>query len=62
MIDYRKGTISHAKASEGGTRARVAEVQQTYKVKDDPCVLAINLMEKICARANLNQAYKRVKS
>lgn len=62
MIVVRTGTIAHAKASEGGTGARLVEVQQTYKVKDEPCVLAINLMEKICLTANLNQAYKRVKA
>lgn len=62
MIEYLKGTIDHVKPSEGGTGARLIEGQQTYKVKDVPCVLAINLMEKICNRANLNQAYKRVKA
>ncbi len=62
MIEHRKGAINHAKTGEGGTGAGLVEVQQTKKVKDKPCVLAVNLMEKICLRANLNQAYKRVKA
>jgi RNA-directed DNA polymerase len=62
MIDYRRGAISHVKSGEGGTGARLIEEQQSYRAKDEPCVLAINLMEKVCLRANLNQAYKRVKA
>ncbi len=62
MIDYRKGAIDHTKTSEGGTGASLVEGQQACKAKDEPCVLAINLMEKICSRANLNRAYKRVKT
>lgn len=62
MIDYRKGAIDHAKTSEGGTGAGSDEGQQTYMAKDEPCVLAISLMKKICDKVNLNQAYKRVKS
>lgn len=62
MIGYRNGTINRAKLGESGTVAGLVEVQQSYKVKDSPCILAINLMEKICAKSNLNQAYKRVKS
>lgn len=30
--------------------------------KDETCVLAMNLMNKICNKANLNRAYKRVKA
>ena len=62
MVDYLKEAASHVKLREGGTGSNLIEVQQTYKANDEPCVLAINLMEKICSRANLNQAYKRVKS
>jgi RNA-directed DNA polymerase len=38
------------------------EEQQTSVVTRETCALAHNLMEEICERANLNQAYKRVKS
>lgn len=62
VIDYPKGAISHGESGEGGTGASSLLVQQTHKVKDEPCVLAINLMEQVCCKANLNRAYKRVKA
>lgn len=62
MIGYPKGAIHHGDSSEGGTGACSLVAQQTHKAKDAPCILAINLMEKICCKANLNQAYKRVKA
>ena len=62
MIETHKSTICLGNISESGNRANVQEEQQTSKVKNEPCTLAVNLMEKICDRANLNQAYKRVKA
>lgn len=62
MIETRKGTICLGKVSEGGNGANLQEEQQTSKVRKEPCTLAINLMEKICDRTNLNHAYKRVKA
>jgi RNA-directed DNA polymerase len=53
---------SHGEAGRGGTRAFSPVVQQIPKVSARPEDLAANLMEKICSKANLNQAYKRVKS
>lgn len=38
------------------------EEQQITMANNETCILAQNLMEKICERTNLNQAYKRVKS
>ena len=62
MIDYRTGAICPDKTSKGGTGARAIEEQQTETVKHKTCALAMNLMEKVCLRANLNQAFKRVKA
>jgi RNA-directed DNA polymerase len=62
MISYRKGAISHGATGEGGTGASALVVQQSHQAKDEPDVLAINLMEKVCTKANLNRAYKRVKA
>lgn len=62
MIEDRRGAISRDKAGESGTVACLLEEQQTKVVKSEERALATNLMEKICDRANLNQAYKQVKS
>lgn len=62
MLEYREGANSHGKSSEGGTGAIMQVVQQSHKVKDEEYVLATNLMEQICVKANLNLAYKRVKA
>lgn len=57
-----KDTISHGKTSKSRTGAGLCETQQTKAAKTEPYALAMNLMEKICEPANLNQAYKHVKS
>lgn len=62
MVEYREGTANHDMLGESGTGARIYEGQQTYKAKDNKCLLTTNLMEKICGKTNLNQAYKRVKA
>lgn len=62
VIETHKSTICLGNISESGNRTDMHEEQQTSKVEKEPCTLAINLMERICDRANLNQAYKRVKA
>lgn len=62
MIETRKGPICPGKISEDGNGTDRHEEQQISKAKNEPCTLAINLMEKICDRTNLNQAYKRVRA
>ena len=62
MIETQTGTICPAEISEGGTGAETSGEQQIFVAKKEPYVLAVNLMERICDSANLNQAYKRVKA
>lgn len=62
MIDYRRGAICPDASGKGGTGAEAIEEQQTEMVKHKTCALAMNLMEKVCLRANLNRAFKRVKA
>jgi group II intron reverse transcriptase/maturase len=47
---------------ESGAVSGIQVVQQTDMVLNNTEDLTINLMEQICSRANLNQAYKRVKA
>lgn len=48
--------------SDGGTEARDLEVDQASPAQTETRILTSHLMEEICEAANLNQAYKRVKS
>ena len=52
----------HDTSGEGVTVTAVNEEQQVLLTSRSTNSLTDNLMEKICSRANLNQAYKRVKS
>lgn len=54
--------ISHGHGGESGTGGARPVEQQIQKASNEPELLAENLMEKICERTNLNQAYERVKS
>jgi RNA-directed DNA polymerase len=47
---------------EGGTGPGACVEQQSFTASTEGRALAQNLMERICDRANLNQAYKRVKA
>lgn len=62
MINNRKILSPNGNDGEGVTRASLNERQQNLVAMNEPCALAINLMEQICNTANLNLAYKRVKS
>ena len=57
LAPLRPGT-----SGKGGTRASVCEEQQASAASAQERALASNLMEEVCERANLNQAYKRVKA
>ncbi len=57
-----KNTLATAENGKGRTGAFLCEEQQIYIAVNQALPLAENLMEKICEKANLNQAYKRVKS
>lgn len=47
---------------EGGTRTAACEESQASTASDQERALTTNLMEEVCDRENLNQAYKRVKA
>jgi RNA-directed DNA polymerase len=62
VIYDRKDDICHDETSKGGTGPGTFVKQQTRTAKNEACVLAMNLIEKVCDPANLNRAYKRVKA
>jgi len=62
VISDRKDIICHGRAGEGGTGTGLLVEQQTLMVSNKTKDLATDLLEKACLRANLNRAYKRVKS
>jgi RNA-directed DNA polymerase len=49
-------------SGKGGTRASAYEEQQASAASVQERALASKLMEEVCERANLNQAYRRVKA
>jgi RNA-directed DNA polymerase len=53
---------NHGASGKGGTGAGACEERQTSTALNEGRALAKNLMERVCDRANLNQAYKRVKA
>lgn len=62
MVETHKSAICPGNNSESGNRADIHEEQQNSKARNETCTLAVDLMEKICDRTNLNRAYKRVKA
>ena len=62
MISDRKYIICHGMSGESGTGSGLLVEQQTRMASSKTEDLATDLMEQICNRANLNRAYKRVKS
>jgi len=62
VIYDRRDNICHDKTSNNGIGPGVCVKQQTNTAKNEPCVLVMNLMEKVCKPENLNRAYKRVKA
>ena len=52
----------HGANGEGGTGPGACEERQISTALNEGRALAKDLMERICDRANLNQAYKRVKA
>lgn len=62
VITDRKDIICHGMSGESGTGTGLLVEQQTHMALNKTEDLATDLMEKVCLRANLNRAYKRVKS
>lgn len=54
--------ITHGASGKGGTGAATCEGRQIPVESKTKDTLAQNLMEVVCSKANLNRAYKRVKS
>ena len=52
----------HGAGGEGGTQAAASEASQASTAWDPARALSEHLMEEVCRRENLNQAYRRVKS
>jgi len=52
----------HGAGGEGGTQAAVHEASQASTALSPARALTEHLMEEVCRRDNLNQAYRRVKS
>ena len=55
-------SASYGVKSESGTQARMREASQAFPASEQKRALTSQLMEKVCDRANLNRAYKRVVS
>lgn len=62
VIHDRNDIICHGRTGESGTGTGLLVEQQTRMASNKTEDLATDLLEKICLRANLNRAYKRVKS
>ena len=62
VINDQKDVICHGKTGEGGTGTGIHVEQQTLTAQNKTDDLTTDLMERVCDRVNLNQAYKRVKS
>jgi RNA-directed DNA polymerase len=62
VIGDQLDTICHGETGESGTGAGALVEQQIPMALNATEDLTVNLMERVCLRANLNQAYKRVKS
>jgi RNA-directed DNA polymerase len=54
--------LRHGAGSEGGTRASACEESQSFTASPQEPTLTGRLMERIADRANLREAYKRVKA
>ncbi len=60
--ECNEDTLRPGGVGEGGTGTGPHEEQQALTVSNEGRALASNLMEKVCDRANLDRAYKRVKA
>ncbi|MBX3395326.1 MAG: group II intron reverse transcriptase/maturase [Phycisphaerae bacterium] len=60
--DDRAALSRHGASSEGGTGPAACEEPQTPTALDPARALTEHLMEEVCQRDNLNQAYRRVKT
>jgi RNA-directed DNA polymerase len=54
--------LRHDMTGKGGTGTSQHEERQAFTASDTGRALAEDLMERVCDRANLNQAYRRVRA
>lgn len=62
LFERRGDDVRHGVSGEGGIGPAASEEQQTHTASNRERALAIDLMERVCERGNLNKAYKRVKA
>lgn len=62
LFEWREGGVRHGTGGEGGTQTAVHEEPQAFTASKRERALTHDLMERVCERANLNRAYKRVKA
>jgi len=62
VIEDQQDAICHSGPGESGNGSGAQVEQQTFTALSEPEDLTTHLMEKVCLRANLNRAYKRVKA
>jgi len=62
LFEGKKGQVRHGASGEGGTGPAAREEWQALTVLERERALTGDLMGRVCERANLNRAYKRVKA
>jgi RNA-directed DNA polymerase len=62
LFEATEDDVRHGAGGDGGTGSTACEESQTPTASDRERALTSDLMERICERANLNRAYKRVKA
>ena len=62
LFDSSKGNMCHCASGDGGTGSAASEESQAFTVSEQQRALTILLMEEVCEGANLNRAYRRVKT
>ena len=62
LFEDREDEVRHGANGEGGTGPAAYEERQAFTALERERALTRDLMERICERANLNRAYRRVKA
>lgn len=62
MFQVHPSAFAFGAGGEGGTQPAASEASQASTASEQPRALASALMERICERENLKQAYRRVKA
>lgn len=62
LFSEEPASLRHGAGGEGGTQAAAFEASQSSTAWNPARALTEHLMEEVCQRENLNQAYRRVKS